>query len=91
MKFTNIHIKWTDTGAKILATIPLTCPICGITTEPKLEHVCGDMEREARIDANEAKVDASIQKTIDLVDALRADLEASDRLNPRKAKKRGSK
>jgi Ni,Fe-hydrogenase III small subunit len=79
MRFTNIHIEWTDSGAKILATIPMTCPICGTVTETNVEHTCGEFA------PREAKIAASIPKAIDIMDALRDALAAVNK--PKKQRK----
>ena len=43
MKFTNIEMEWTDTGARITSSMPLPCPVCGEIVTPNVEHLCGDM------------------------------------------------
>lgn len=42
MKFTNIQMEWTDTGARVLSSIPLPCPRCDVQVAANVEHLCGD-------------------------------------------------
>ncbi len=42
MKLTHVRMEWTDTGAIVLATIPVPCPRCRKWIEPNVEHRCGD-------------------------------------------------
>jgi hypothetical protein len=43
MKMTNIEMEWTDDGARILSTMAIPCPACGVVVTPNVEHTCGDM------------------------------------------------
>lgn len=38
----NIKMDWTDTGAVVLANIPMACPTCSTLVPPNVEHRCGD-------------------------------------------------
>lgn len=40
---TNIEMEWTDSGAKIISTVAVTCPACKAVVSPGVEHRCGDM------------------------------------------------
>jgi hypothetical protein len=42
LKTTNIEMDWTDTGARVLSSIPLPCPRCQTAVEANVEHLCGD-------------------------------------------------
>lgn len=42
MKLTNIEMDWSDTGARVLSSLPLPCPLCGVVVTPNVEHLCGD-------------------------------------------------
>lgn len=44
-KFTSIEMDWTDTGARVLSSMPIPCPTCGSVVAPNIEHVCGDRKR----------------------------------------------
>lgn len=45
VRFTDIRMDWTDTGAVIYISnskIPIICPLCRIGVTPGIEHRCGD-------------------------------------------------
>lgn len=42
MKMTEIKMDWTDDGADVLSTIPISCPRCGVMATPGVRHLCGD-------------------------------------------------
>jgi hypothetical protein len=39
VRVTNISMEWTDDGAVINSTIPITCPVCRVSVTG--EHLCG--------------------------------------------------
>ncbi len=54
---TNIKVEWTDKGAKILSSIPITCPVCIVEVTPNMEHLCGNMlPKESKVARKAKKV-----------------------------------
>ena len=49
-KFTNIQMDWTDTGARVLSSVAIHCPACGVEVDPDIEHLCGDRVPKPRVD-----------------------------------------
>jgi hypothetical protein len=42
LKVTNIEMDWTDTGGRVLSSIPIPCPACGVVVTVNVVHLCGD-------------------------------------------------
>lgn len=42
IKMTTIDMDWTDTGGRVLSSVPIKCPCCGDSVRPNVEHLCGD-------------------------------------------------
>lgn len=49
VKLIEISMEWNTKGAAVTSTIEITCPTCGTTVTPNVQHLCGDKAPAAKV------------------------------------------